>query len=889
MSSTFRHWKDRLQCSTKRNICQSHLLIDDEFKNLRHTTDLLLNDNNLLKARIDKLDERYQQWINDEQNFLLKRIENLENENHQLLEIYLTYQIQNETCIRSITDLIMKILLTQQELSKERTERYNKNDVAQWRKKQQQDDSRCTNNDQTTWLHQRLMNVSEQDQQTTNHSLVFNNQSPTVATVKSKSDKSSSSTTGLSNRIYFLMNKEKTLHDNRRLPGINIVPIDDVNASPRKQQSSVTFNKNISNQQQTRTTYPNHERLSTQTTHHTSSTGKNIPITSISKPSRVPTTTIRPQTTNIRQRPSAPSTINQKTVSSSSITNKSVRPRYTLAKSSETPRSAGTIATTTTITTAPVRPTKKTLIVNKPNLTATKPTTNSIKTRKPIVNQQSARVSDLDVLMAERQKTTTTSKKSTIVTPSPVVNNIQQSLFRKDKIKVVRPVRSQELKLFSCHLTPKIPPTVPNEIIYQTNESLSTLTPSSFESIADNKPIEKKEECSDSSSNVISINRDFSEDSLNEHYYIQKLLQKNASINSTKKNDHIQDQSSESDIPLITPIKTETSVDSAYGNGSIEQENKETNMKNGYFLLTNDKLTVQDNQLLSKAKSSSHKSLVHRLIFPARLGRMIFYRRILSDSDIYQKICTKDNEIYHNVYHLDTIRDYSMEFYMITTYASDSQLRAWVDSNDDEIVNNVCHMDENRFQIDDYNFDYDENQIEKMDNSDSLIEEEEEGELDWYSELEILNLSSNNQQDKQESTSSCSSKLHVEELLHAELFSLSSPTTTTSVESSSSTGLGSASWTIPKDTSDPFQSTPNSYDNTNQSNSILREILNHSWTDHMPISSGLSDERNFEQYENDSTSSIITDEFQSDFYYLCPVTNTTNFSKTDPKTLFHDV
>ncbi|CAF4414199.1 unnamed protein product, partial [Adineta steineri] len=107
-----------------------------------------------------------------------------------------------------------------------------------------------------------------------------------------------------------------------------------------------------------------------------------------------------------------------------------------------------------------------------------------------------------------------------------------------------------------------------------------------------------------------------------------------ASINSTKKNDHTQDQSSESDIPLITPIKTETSVDSAYGNGSIEQENKETNTKNGYFLLTNDKLTVQDNQLLSKTKSSSHKSLVHRLIFPARLGRMIFYRRILSDSDI---------------------------------------------------------------------------------------------------------------------------------------------------------------------------------------------------------------------------------------------------------------
>ena len=122
---------------------------------------------------------------------------------------------------------------------------------------------------------------------------------------------------------------------------------------------------------------------------------------------------------------------------------------------------------------------------------------------------------------------------------------------------------------------------------------------------------------------------------------------------------------------------------------------------------------------------------------------MIFYRRILSDSDIYQKNCSKDNEIYHNVYHLDTVRDYSMEFYMITTYASDSQLRAWIDSNDDEIVNNVCQFDENRFQLDDDDDD-DENHMKKLNSSDSLIEDE----LDWYSELDVLNLSSANQQVK---------------------------------------------------------------------------------------------------------------------------------------------
>ena len=57
---------------------------------------------------------KYQQWTNNEQTYLLKRIEKLENENRQLHQLFQTYQMQNETCIRSITDLIMKIILTQQ-------------------------------------------------------------------------------------------------------------------------------------------------------------------------------------------------------------------------------------------------------------------------------------------------------------------------------------------------------------------------------------------------------------------------------------------------------------------------------------------------------------------------------------------------------------------------------------------------------------------------------------------------------------------------------------------------------------------------------------------------------------------------------------------------------
>ena len=54
---------------------------------------------------------KYEQWIGNEQIYLLKHIEELENENRQLREIYQTYQIQNEKCIRSIIDLVIKIIL----------------------------------------------------------------------------------------------------------------------------------------------------------------------------------------------------------------------------------------------------------------------------------------------------------------------------------------------------------------------------------------------------------------------------------------------------------------------------------------------------------------------------------------------------------------------------------------------------------------------------------------------------------------------------------------------------------------------------------------------------------------------------------------------------------
>ena len=127
--------------------------------------------------------------------------------------------------------------------------------------------------------------------------------------------------------------------------------------------------------------------------------------------------------------------------------------------------------------------------------------------------------------------------KSTIISPPPppppIVNNIRRSLFSTDSVKVVRPVRSQELKIFSCHLTtdttsalPTI--TVSNEI-YQSNidETLSTLTPtSSLSQKTDNKSLNSQiiDKNDDASSNTSAILRDLSEDSLNEHYHIKQLL-----------------------------------------------------------------------------------------------------------------------------------------------------------------------------------------------------------------------------------------------------------------------------------------------------------------------------------------------------------------------------
>ncbi|CAF4125029.1 unnamed protein product [Rotaria sp. Silwood2] len=489
----FRQLKNRLQCSNQPNTHKIYLSIDNELKNVNHKLDKLFDENILLKVQIDKLEGRNENWIINEKTYLLKRIEKLENDNCQLREIYQTYQMQNEKCIRSITDLIIKVLLTQQ------------------------DNSENTTNDESIWSHQQSMIVEDQDQKTTNQSSELNNHSSTLATVNSKSDKSSTSST---NKLYFILNNEKapvkSTQNNHHPSSVNIVPIDD---SHHKQQSSTltkTLNKNRSNQQQTNTTYSNHERSSTQTSYHTT--------TSISKPSRIPTTKTRPSTTNNRQRPHVPTFTNQKTASPSQITHKSSCPPITSTKPVESLPS---------VRITPTHPQSRSTIINKPNIIITKPstTTNNNKTHTSSAVRQPAHVTNLDTLIAGEQNKKQ-SVKPTIISPSRIINNVQHSLFSKDTVKRIRPVRSHELKLFSCHLTPDISP---DEILSQTNESLSTLTPCSLESITDNKSTDNqlhKTNNNDSkpSSNISTDMRDFSEDSLNEHDYIQRLLKQSKFI-----------------------------------------------------------------------------------------------------------------------------------------------------------------------------------------------------------------------------------------------------------------------------------------------------------------------------------------------------------------------
>ncbi|CAF4167225.1 unnamed protein product [Rotaria sp. Silwood2] len=67
-----------------------------------------------------------------------------------------------------------------------------------------------------------------------------------------------------------------------------------------------------------------------------------------------------------------------------------------------------------------------------------------------------------------------------------------------------------------------------------------------------------------------------------------------------------------------------------------------------------------------------------RLMFPGLLNRLIFLRRVLSDSDLRQKLCCiSENEIKFHVYHSNTINEHSIELNLMNTYGSESELHVW--------------------------------------------------------------------------------------------------------------------------------------------------------------------------------------------------------------------
>ncbi|CAF1273313.1 unnamed protein product [Adineta steineri] len=67
-----------------------------------------------------------------------------------------------------------------------------------------------------------------------------------------------------------------------------------------------------------------------------------------------------------------------------------------------------------------------------------------------------------------------------------------------------------------------------------------------------------------------------------------------------------------------------------------------------------------------------------RLMFPGLINRLIFLRRVLSDSDLQQKLCCiAENEIQFHVYHTNTINEHSIELNLLNTYGSESELHVW--------------------------------------------------------------------------------------------------------------------------------------------------------------------------------------------------------------------
>lgn len=67
-----------------------------------------------------------------------------------------------------------------------------------------------------------------------------------------------------------------------------------------------------------------------------------------------------------------------------------------------------------------------------------------------------------------------------------------------------------------------------------------------------------------------------------------------------------------------------------------------------------------------------------RLLFPGLLNRLIFFRRVLSESDLQRnQFYFNENESQANVYHSNIINEHSVEVNLINTYGSETELHVW--------------------------------------------------------------------------------------------------------------------------------------------------------------------------------------------------------------------
>ena len=98
-----------------------------------------------------------------------------------------------------------------------------------------------------------------------------------------------------------------------------------------------------------------------------------------------------------------------------------------------------------------------------------------------------------------------------------------------------------------------------------------------------------------------------------------------------------------------------------------------------HFIDDNDNTSNETSSIETTVFDESNSSKPQkRLLFPGVLNRLIFFRRILSDSDLQRKAFVfHENEHQLNVYHANTINEHSVEVHLVNTYGSDTELQVW--------------------------------------------------------------------------------------------------------------------------------------------------------------------------------------------------------------------